>query len=164
MSFCRKCGAQIPEGSNFCPNCGWSPKGVVARSTPVQQVVVKNGVSVLLVIVVAGILLVVGGLGFLFIQKGHYAQICFYTHSIHITETVSVEIYVDGEYVTTWKELKPGEYLRSSSWYMYNFPVYHSKKTVTIVAQSTGGLLGNITDSETIVVENGGQYYVHLYV
>ena len=26
MSFCTKCGANVPEGDNFCPNCG-APTG-----------------------------------------------------------------------------------------------------------------------------------------
>lgn len=26
MSFCTKCGASVPEGDNFCPNCG-APTG-----------------------------------------------------------------------------------------------------------------------------------------
>ncbi len=32
MKFCQNCGAQVPEGTNFCPTCG----GPV-DSTPLQQ-------------------------------------------------------------------------------------------------------------------------------
>ena len=31
--FCRKCGSNLPDGTNFCPNCGAQTN----EPTPVQQ-------------------------------------------------------------------------------------------------------------------------------
>ena len=39
---CNTCGAQIPEGSQVCPNCG-NPVTPVVNATPVQQTPVNNG-------------------------------------------------------------------------------------------------------------------------
>lgn len=37
--FCSKCGKQLEEGQNFCPNCGTAQQGTVVSSlnTTVQQ-------------------------------------------------------------------------------------------------------------------------------
>ncbi|SDA65941.1 hypothetical protein SAMN02910275_01920 [Butyrivibrio sp. INlla18] len=39
---CNTCGAQIPEESQVCPNCG-NPVTPVVNATPVQQTPVNNG-------------------------------------------------------------------------------------------------------------------------
>lgn len=37
--FCSKCGAEIPEGAQWCPKCGAQQGGVVTNPIPVQQAV-----------------------------------------------------------------------------------------------------------------------------
>lgn len=39
---CITCGTQIPDGTQFCPNCG-NPVTPVVNATPVQQTPVNNG-------------------------------------------------------------------------------------------------------------------------
>ena len=43
--FCVKCGKELSEGANFCPNCGAAVQGVAeSSSTNDSEIVIKEGV------------------------------------------------------------------------------------------------------------------------
>lgn len=41
MAFCNKCGNQLPDGANNCPNCG-APAGNTQQNTQNAQDFVNN--------------------------------------------------------------------------------------------------------------------------
>lgn len=48
MTFCSKCGQQLPENANFCPQCGFRTKrgeevGLYTPAQEVREALVKVG-------------------------------------------------------------------------------------------------------------------------
>ncbi len=97
-------------------------------------------------------------------QNAHTAYVRVYVHSTHVTENVDVQVLIDGEVLKTFKDVEPGKYYWNEDWYKIHFSLFDDSKLITIRAVSTGGLLGSQEDSEQIIVLNGEEYSVNLYV
>ena len=157
-AFCVKCGKEVAGA--YCTHCGTERHGASKRSAPPQK---KMRSSTVAVIAVAA-LLISAGVIYYFVDNAHRAYVAVYVHSIHITESVDIVAYVDGDQMLTSHDLKPGYYAYNTRYYVYTFSLLDSSKVITVSAMSLGGGLGPVYDEKKILVENGGKYSVDLYV
>ena len=102
--------------------------------------------------------------GYIVANYGHNAYVSVEITSSHITRTVDVDIYIDGKYQTTWYNITPGSTWYSKYYFNVHFSLFRDAKLVTITAVSTGGGLGQQSDSKTLTVHNGGKYSVFLVI
>jgi len=120
----------------------------------------KNGwVAVCVVILVAIVAL---RLGFEAGERsdGDACTIEIEISSTHVTQTVTVSVYVDGSQVST---TSLGPMASKEITYHYNVGSANSK-TIIVKAVSTGGGLGTVSDSANLSVKGGSSYHVTLDV
>jgi len=118
--------------------------------------------SPIVIIGVAALLIMFGGLAYAVTSNMNNADVTIYINSTHITRTVEVFIYVDGRQVSHIEEVKPG-----AQWY-YNhretFPIWKDSTIIEIKAISQGGGLGSQTDTSILIMQKDKSYRVNLYV
>ncbi|MDR2866427.1 MAG: zinc ribbon domain-containing protein [Methanomassiliicoccaceae archaeon] len=174
-NYCNRCGAAQKDDIRYCVNCGKEVGGAgsctycgsrrfTGYDGPAKEAAPYRTKSRAGIIVGVVLLLIFAGGGIYFLANAHYAHISIYVHSTHIIQTVDSAIYVDGSEEYTYSGLKPGSYWYPSHMHKVTFPITDDSRVVTVKAVSWGGGLGTQTDTETIVVEHGGRYTVHLYV
>lgn len=172
--FCSKCGALISDGAKYCNRCGSkvssdatssvSIKPRAQESEIVMMQTVKN-TSMKGIAIVIAVIVIIAGVGYYVADNyGHSAGIHMNVHSTHITETVDVQFYVDGELMMTFEGLNPGYVCWNTYYFMVHFGAFDDSKLVTVKAIATGGGLGTTSDSKDIIVTNGGRYTVDLYI
>lgn len=139
MKYCAKCGREIDGDAVHCVSCG--------TERPI-------GAGTVVGIVVCIILLI--GCAYFVANQIHgnqnYANLGFEVHSTHITETVDVLIYIDGEEVFSFSRLTPGTYLYNTYYYPYRFQIGSDHKLIEVKAVSYGGGLGSQTDTKQLVI------------
>jgi hypothetical protein len=148
------------QSDYVCGNCGWSQ--YANRGPPHPTAAKKSHVGGTIGIVI--LLLMVSGVGYFASENGHTAWIAWNVESTHITETVDVVVYIDGKEVSHYDNLKPKNYFWNTHYYGYAFSFFTESKIIEIKAVSVGGGLGMQTDTEKIIVHNGEEYNVKLYV
>lgn len=56
--YCRNCGAELCEGANFCPSCGYSVEGNGGRAVNPQTSIMMNhkseGLTLILSVIITG--------------------------------------------------------------------------------------------------------------
>lgn len=172
--FCEKCGAPISDGAIFCNKCGSKVSGDNPTPSPVQpsneepkivmMSTVKKTSGKSVAIAIAAIL-IIAGIGYYVADNyGHSAGIQMKVHSTHLTENVDVQFYVDGELKMTYTDLTPGNTCWNVYYFMVNFGILKDSKLVTVKAVATGGGLGTTSDSEDIIITDGGRYTIDLYI
>jgi len=117
-----------------------------------------------LLAVVVVLIVIIAASGLLVFSKAHSAQVEIEVTSVHFTQNIDVDIYIDGKYLTTWYGITPGSTWYSQYYQVVKFPLWDEAKIVTVTAISYGGGLGQFSDSQTITVHSGGKYTVHVYV
>ena len=172
--FCEKCGAPISDGAIYCNRCGSKVSGEVQDPVPVQpsseepQIIMmgtvkKTSGKAVAVAIVA--MLIIAGIGYYAADNyGHSAGIQMMVHSTHVTETVDVQFYVDGDLKMTYTDLAPGSTCWNVYYFMVNFGILKDSKLITVKAVATGGGLGTTSDSEDIIITDGGRYTIDLYI
>ena len=160
VKYCSKCGSEMNDNDRHCSGCG---QGTPAERVQAYQVQKSNTGTKIAVAVVVGILLM-AGVGYFFALKANHAYVAVYVHSTHITQTVEVFAFIDGEEVLYYDKLPPGNYTWTKYYQMVDFPLWESSKTIEVKAVSQGGGLGTQADSKILIVQQGEYYEVHLYV
>lgn len=172
--FCEKCGSPISDGAMYCNNCGSKVSGNDRNPVPVQspdqepQIVmmgtVKRASGKGMAVAIAA-MLIIAGIGYYVADNyGHSAGIQMMVHSTHITETVDVQFYVDGDLKMTYTDLSPGNTCWNVYYFMVHFGILKDSKLITVKAVAAGGGLGTTSDSEDIIITDGGRYTVDLYI
>ncbi len=172
--YCEKCGAQMPDDATFCKQCGNKASADGSQPSTSQptneepQIIMMNTVknrNVKGIAIAIVVLLLIAGAGFYVANNyGHSAGIEMMVHSTHITETVDVQFYVDGELKMTVTDLEPGDTCWNVNYFMVNFGILKDSKLITVKAVATGGGLGTTSDSEDIIITDGGRYTIDLYI
>ena len=172
--FCEKCGASISDEAVYCNRCGSkvseggssSASARPADEEPqiVMMETVKKSSAKGIAIAIAAVL-IIAGVGYCVADNyGHTAGIQIKVHSTHITETVDVQFYVDGNLMMTYEDLEPGYSCWNVSYFIVHFGIFDDSKLVTVKAVAAGGGLGTTSDSEDIIVTNGERRTVDLYI
>jgi len=154
---CVGCGAELRDQDRHCYMCG---RAVFNEGSPpyVQKSSSRGKVAAALVALLM--------LGFLLIpvMSAHKATVTVYVHSTPSAYSTEVIGHIDGrQEIYEWNP--PG--LLSQATKIITFPLWDSQKEVVIkaVANSFDGTLVSTSEAmETIIIENGGNYTVHLYV
>ncbi len=172
--FCGKCGASVSEGATYCSSCGSRVSGggqSFASARPaaeepeiVMMATVKNRSAKGIAIAIVAIL-IIAGIGYYAADNyGHSAGIQMQVHSAHITQTVDVQFYVDGDLMMTYEDLEPGHVCWNVYYFMVHFGILKDSKLITVKAVAAGGGLGTTSDSKDIIITDGGRYTVDLYI
>ena len=103
-------------------------------------------------------------MGVFIASTSHHAYIGWEVDSTHFSYNVEIVVYVDGKQAFTYEGLPPGYYVWNTTYYVYNFPIWVDSKVIEVKAVSFGGGLGTQTDSQTIIVHNGGTYNLNFKV
>lgn len=146
--FCKNCGAELKEGSQFCGNCG-AQTGVVVNNNKVKDRKINKkiiGVIIGIVVIIAAVIGIVAGTGS--------------NNSI-----IGTWVSEDGEEVLIFEEngscSVPFTY--NSSWWE-SCDRYSIADDGTLVLSSSQGNISaeryTLTDSRAEVTENSGYYYL----
>ena len=91
---------------------------------------------------------------------GSSATLHINVNSTHLLYSVSYNLYVDGSLIDS-DTLSAGYYMAVT--YTYHW-ASQSSTTITVSATSSGGGFGSQTDSDSVLVSDGGSYTVNLYI
>lgn len=172
--FCEKCGAPISDGAIYCNKCGSKVSNEDSNSSQIQssagepQIVMMNTVrktsgKAIAVAIVA--MLIIAGIGYYVADNyRHSAGIQMRVHSTHITETVDVQFYVDGDLKMTYMDLTPGNTCWNVNYFLVFFGILKDSELITVKAVAVGGGLGTTSDSEDVIITDGGRYTIDLYI
>lgn len=167
-AVCPVCGTENLSDAKFCDKCG-RPFGSGSDKRTLESILIKDektekNMKKATVVIGVVLLLVVAAFGINYVQEGHTAYVLAKVHSSHVTETVDVQIIIDGELVYTIEDLEPGHTVSLNYYETVHFSLFDDSKLITVKAISTGGGLGKVSDSEDIIVTDGGRYTVDLYI
>jgi len=113
------------------------------------------------IIAVVLILIVAAVGGYFLILNGNHSTLNINVQSTHLLADTEVTVYVDGHDIGTWKV---GNLGGESIKYDYSWSIFDDEKTIVVKAVSTGGILGEQSDSRTITVHDGGTNTVVLLI
>ena len=119
-----------------------------------------GSVAIIAVVVLIIIIAAVAG-GYFLVLNGSHATLNINIQSTHLLADTEVTVYVDGHDIGTWKV---GNLGGESIKYDYSWSIFDDEKTIIVKAVSTGGILGEQSDSRTITVRDGGTNTVVLLI
>jgi len=165
---CPICGTENLSDAKFCDKCG-RPFGSGKEKGKLESILIKDektekNMKNATIVMGVVLLLVVAAFGIYYAQEGHTAYVGVQVHSTHVTETVDVQIIIDGDLVYTIEDLEPGDTASLRYYEEVHFSLFDDSKLITVKAISTGGGLGKVTDSKDVIVKNDGCYTVDLYI
>jgi predicted nucleic acid-binding Zn ribbon protein len=145
---CPKCGTDALEGAEFCDKCG--------------KRLVKKPRSKFLVPFIAIIVVIILILAILALAPIGTARVIVTVHSDHILNTIHYTVYLNGA------ERASGN-LEAGASFTHDLSVglgkgIFEKSTVVVLATSTGGGLGSVSDQETVSLGNGESVSITLNV
>lgn len=165
--FCQKCGAENADDATFCNKCGAAMKAETKDDAVLHEIaqarketndLKKNAIIIAFVLIVAAV-------GFVATDNiGHSAQLQVTVHSLHVTETIDVQITVDGKVVHTFHNLEPDHYMWNAKYIKVYFSGFDKSKLITIKAISTGGGLGSTSATKELIIENDQKYSIDFYL
>ena len=163
---CMRCGTMLPQiqqPMQYQQQPQYAPQ--YQSQYPPQQPPQKEGshnawvigvaVAVVAIVILVIILASSGG-----VLGGSSATLHINVNSTHLLFSVSYNLYVNGALIDS-DTLAAGYYMAIT--YTYHW-ASQSSTTITVSATSTGGGFGSQTDSESVLVSNGGSFTVNLYI
>ena len=160
---CVACGRPIAWDAQLCPYCGkdyrYQQPSVQVAPPAQARTGTSVGTIVAGIVIAAVVVMVILAIVFFAFSRST-ATLNIYVNSTHILFSVNYNLYVEGSLVDSGP-ISPGYYV----YYTYTYDWSSSDPTtVTVAADSTGGGWGSVSDSETLVVSDGGSYTVNLYI
>ena len=167
MMFCQKCGAENADDATFCNKCGAAMKAETNNDVVLHEIAQarketndarKRAILVAIIVILSAVTFVG------YSDFGHSAKLSVTVHSLHVTETIDVQITVDGNVVYTFHDLEPDHYMWNEKYITVYFSGFAQSKLITVKAISTGGGLGSTDATKELIIENDQKYNIDFYL